>query len=172
MNMDYKTDQTHDRICYVDMDGVIADFDKKYFEISGKLADSVSDQELWKAIETHGKAKFFAEMPWMPDGKTLWNYVNQNFLKVKILTALGKTDAVDGQSTKGKREWLRHNIPALSDSDIIMVRNRHQKKRYSSPQSIIIDDTPVVIEEWTQKGGIGILHTSAAETIGILKEYV
>lgn len=164
--------QVHNITCYVDMDGVIADFDRGYFELTGKTSESTPDEDLWRDIERHGKSKFFSELPWMTDGKTLWEFVINNFLKIKILTALGKSDAVDGQTTKGKRAWLLHNIPALTDSDIIMVVNKHKKRHYSTPESIIIDDTPVVIQEWNKKGGIGILHKSATETIGILKNYV
>ncbi len=159
--------------CYVDMDGVLADFDKGFYDISGGIeSNKVSDSELWSIIDAYGKSKFFSELPWMVDGKELWSFVIQNFLNVKILSALGKTDKVDKLTSTGKREWLSHNIPSLTEDDIILVDNKHQKKRWSKPGDIIIDDTEIVIQEWNKKGGIGILHKTAAETINILKRYV
>jgi hypothetical protein len=42
----------------------------------------------------------------------------------------------------------------------------HSGKR---EQAVLIDDYPKNIKEWTAKGGIGILHTSASSTIRQLK---
>ena len=164
--------EDYNRTVYVDMDGVIADFDKSFQEITGRTSDSVQDQELWAAIDAHGKAKFFSELLWMPGGQELWKFVTDNFLKVKILSALGKSDKIDKQTTQGKLVWLRHNIPALQLDDIILVQNKHRKKHYCKMGDIMIDDTPTVIDEWSKKGGIGILHRTTKETINILKKYV
>jgi hypothetical protein len=168
MNMeDYR------RIVYFDMDGVLADFDKGFYEItSGLSSDNVSDEELWARIEAYGKARFFSELPWMPGGKEMWSFAAENFLNLKILSALGKSDRINKQTTQGKTAWLRHNIPSLRLDDIILVENKHKKRHYSKPGDIIIDDTPIVIQEWIKKGGIGILHKTAQETINQLKKYV
>ena len=124
------------------------------------------------AIDAYGKSKFFSELKWMPGGKELWAFVNQHFIRVKILSALGKTDKIDKKTSTGKREWLSHHIPSLTSDDIILVDNKHHKRRYCKPGDIIIDDTPIIIEEWNKKGGIGILHKTAGETINILKRYI
>ena len=42
--------------------------------------------------------------------------------------------------------------------------------RHTGENHILIDDLPNTIEEWNNKGGIGILHTSAATTIKELKK--
>ena len=165
-------EQEYKRIYYVDMDGVIANFDKGFEEIAGVSPKTLSNDKLWEIINTHGKAKFFSDLPWMPDGKELWTFVTQNFLRVKILTALGRSNKTDNQTTTGKKMWLRKNIPSLQDSDIIMVENKHRKRHYSTPNSIIIDDTEVVIQEWTHKGGIGILHRNTRDTISKLEQYI
>lgn len=162
----------HERIVNVDMDGVICDWEGYAVKLMGKPIDNMPDTEIWPVIEDYGKSKFFSEMPWLSGGKELWNYVTSNFLKVKILSALGNTDAVDKQTSTGKMEWLRHNIPNLSADDIILVQNKHKKRHYAKPGDIMIDDNETVIHEWLKKGGIGILHKTAQETISKLKEYV
>ena len=165
--------EEHKRIVYVDMDGVLADFEEGFRKISGGIScKSLSDTELWSIIDTHGKSKFFSELEWMPGGKELWSFVTQNFLQVKILSALGKSDKVDKQTSTGKIQWLRSHIPSLQPDDIILVDNKHRKRHYSKPVDIMIDDTEVVISEWIKKGGIGILHKTTSETINKLKEYV
>lgn len=161
------------RIVYLDMDGCISDFDGAFENLFGFKTSQTEDNVIWSKIEGYGKTRFFAEMPWTIDGKELWDYVYNNFLEVKILTALGKTDAIDGgKGSKGKRLWLLKNIPILQDSDIIMVSNKHKKRHYSKPDDIIIDDREIVVQEWNKKGGIGILHKTAADTINKLKQYV
>jgi 5'-nucleotidase len=164
--------ENYNRTVYVDMDGVLADFEGGFYKLSGISIENISDPEMWAKIEAHGKAKFFSELEWMSGGKELWQYITDNFLKAKILSALGKSDKIDRQTTQGKLMWLRHNIPSLQLDDIILVDNKHKKRRYSKPGDIIIDDTEIVIIEWIKKGGIGILHTSTTETISQLKKYV
>ncbi len=39
----------------IDLDGVVADFEKFYEEAFNHRHDSVSDEEMWKCINTHGK---------------------------------------------------------------------------------------------------------------------
>ena len=165
-------DDDYKRTVYCDMDGVLADFEGGFYKISGVSIENISDPEMWAKIDAHGKSKFFAELEWMSGGKELWQFIMNNFLKVKILSALGKSDKIDKQTTRGKLMWIRHNIPSLQLDDIILVDNKHKKRHYSKPGDIIIDDTPVVIQEWIKKGGIGILHRTASDTIARLKQYV
>ena len=165
-------DENVNRSIFVDMDGVLADFEGGFYRLAGVGVNDVTDPEMWSRIDAYGKAKFFSELDWMDGGKELWQFATNNFLKVKILSALGKSDKIDKQTTQGKLTWLRHNIPTLQMNDIILVENKHKKRHYSKPGDIIIDDTPVVIQEWIQKGGIGILHKTAPDTIAELKRYV
>ena len=44
------------------------------------------------------------------------------------------------------------------------------KAKFSHQNNILIDDRKDTIDAWNAKGGIGILHTSAASTIAQLKE--
>ena len=164
--------ENYNRTVYVDMDGVLADFEGGFYKLSGIGVKNVSDPELWSKIEACGKAKFFSELEWMGGGKEIWQFVANNFLNAKILSALGKSDKIDKQTTQGKLMWLRHNIPSLQLEDIILVDNKHKKRHYSKPGDIIIDDTEIVIQEWIKKGGIGILHKTASDTIAQLKQYV
>jgi len=158
------------------MDGVLVDFRKGAanlgINIDPQDKQNSNDEELWQAVNAHGKAKFFEELPWTPDGKQLWKFTTENFLNIKILTALGKSDKTDQLTSKGKRAWLRINIPPLRDRDIHMVPNKHAKKHYARPGDILIDDTPLCISEWLKKGGIGILHTNTQDTTRQLEKYI
>lgn len=178
MNKEKDTNISRDRIVYVDMDGVLANFHGYFKHLFGwdlpKGDDKRPelDKQMWDSINQYGKAKFFEELPWVPDSKYMWSFITDNFVNVKILSALGKTDLEDGLTKQGKLVWLRHHLPKLKDEDILLVVNKHQKKRYSRPGDIIIDDTPLVIDEWNAKGGHGIFFKSAEDVVEQLKQYV
>ena len=44
------------------------------------------------------------------------------------------------------------------------------KAKYANKDSILIDDRKQNIDHWIESGGIGILHTSAKDTIKQLKK--
>ena len=163
---------THDVKIRVDLDGVLCNFAEYYKQLFGKNNETIPDLELWKDIDGYGKAKFFEELPWMPGGKEMWKYITDNFIDVKILSSLGKSDFTNKQTSQGKRAWLHKNIPSLTDKNIYFVQNKHQKQRFSGPGRIIIDDTPVIIDNWRAAGGIGILYKSAPQVIDELGKYV
>ena len=50
------------------------------------------------------------------------------------------------------------------------IAQAYLKKNYAAPNHILIDDKKSNIDEWRAAGGIGILHTSAADTIQQLKK--
>lgn len=174
-------EEKYDRIVYCDMDGVLCGFIEGFSLLpsSNRLTPEEYDSKtgkkdsFWKIIDDYGKENFFAGLPWKKEGgKELWNYLNDNFLHVKILTALGKSDVQDSLTSRGKTRWLHLNIPMLNQKDIIMVPNKHAKKHYAKSDDILIDDTEICIQEWIQKGGIGILHKTLNQTIGAIKKYI
>lgn len=161
-------------VIYVDMDGVIADFNKGFKSITGSEGLSAIEYEkkhgknsIWKVIDNYNKTKFFENLPWTEDGKDLWDYLNKTHNNIKILTALGRTN---GHSSTGKKNWLNKHLPNLYDNEIVMVPNKHAKKHWATPYSIIIDDSDIVITEWRKKGGIAIHHQNTKDTIKKLKE--
>ena len=52
----------------------------------------------------------------------------------------------------------------------LILRSAERKQEFATPQSILIDDRKDNIDRWKEAGGIGIYHTSAADTIQQLKK--
>ena len=174
-----KSFNSHDRTVYVDMDGVLADFHGYFKQMFGwdlPKGDAENkpelDKKMWNQINDYGKAKFFENLPWISGSKAMWNFLVDNFVNVKILSALGKSNDSSEPVKVGKMAWLNRHIPKLRESDIILVAHKHKKQEYSKPGNIIIDDTPVVIEEWKTKGGTGIFFTNADNVISKLEKLV
>ena len=147
---------------YCDMDGVLVDFDRGYQELTGmttQQADAIGGDTFWEPLTKAG-AKWWITLNWMPDGKQLWNYIKK-YTPI-LLSAPSKQES----SRLGKRVWVKRELPDVK----LILRPASQKQQYASPTSILIDDREKNIDQWEAAGGIGILHTSAANTIEQLKQ--
>lgn len=149
-------------IIYCDMDSVLVDFDRGYQELAGmttQQADAKGVEAFWDPISKAG-AKFWITLKWMPDGKQLWDYIKK--YNPILLSAPSREES----SKLGKRVWVKRELPGVK----LILRYASQKQEYASPTSILIDDRQKNIDQWEAAGGIGILHTSTANTIEQLKQ--
>jgi hypothetical protein len=150
------------------MDGVIADFDKQYrqlYRMSPKEADD--KKEFYKLFDNFIETGQFAKLDMTQDAKLLLQFLDSTGIPVEILSSTAsekRHDAIAPQKT----EWLlKHGI----HYPINLVPGKRLKRTYAKPDHLLIDDTGVNIDQWRVDGGIGILHTDALTTIGILKMY-
>jgi hypothetical protein len=156
-------------IIFCDMDGVLVDFDKGYEELTGKPTKHVDLQdknEFWglldRSLDEKGLTEYdyWVNLDWMPDGKTLWDYIKG--YNPYILTA----PSLDPGSRQGKNEW----VTRLDGMKKLYFKPAKFKSEYAGKNRILIDDRPDTIDRWNAAGGIGILHTSAANTIQQLQK--
>ena len=154
---------------YLDMDGVIADFDKRYkarYKMEPREAEE--HKEFDKFFTQFINDGEFATLDLMPDAMELINYLRSVKVPTEILSS-SASEKRDPDIRPQKLEWLKkHNI----EFPAIIVPGKRHKKDYSNKNTLLIDDTPVNIDQWRREGGIGILHTDALTTINILKMYV
>jgi hypothetical protein len=145
---------------YCDMDGVLVDFDKGYKELTGTEASfDTPKEEFWEPITKAG-APFWIKLQWMPDGKQLWSYIKP--FNPQLLSAPSREES----SKIGKFVWVKRNVPGTK----LILRSAERKQEFATPNSILIDDRADNIQRWKDAGGIGIHHTSAADTIQQLKD--
>ena len=150
---------------FSDMDGVITDFDQSFKKYSDGLAPAdyekkFGKEKFWELIDGKGKVGFWVGMPWMEDGKQYWDYIKD--YDVELLSSPSRSST----SRLGKRLWVRNNLPGIK----LTLAQAAKKQNYAAPNHILIDDRKSNIEQWRSQGGIGILHTSAADTINQLKK--
>jgi 5'(3')-deoxyribonucleotidase len=154
---------------FCDMDGVLVDFDKGYKELTGATTHHVDAQgkdEFWNLFNNSLKEKgiseyqYWANLDWQPGGQELWNFIKP--YKPYILTA----PTYNPESREGKREWVQR----LDGMKNIYFRPAKSKSDFSGKDKILIDDREDTIDKWNAAGGIGILHTSAQNTINQLKQ--
>ena len=146
---------------YSDMDGVLADFESGYEKLTGVdlKGEFVKGDDFWKPISKAGVG-FWAGLKWMSDGQKLWNYIKP--YKPDLLSAPSREDS----SRIGKHVWVKQKLPGTK----LILRYAKQKQELATPESILIDDRQINIDQWEAAGGIGILHTSADDTISQLKK--
>ena len=96
----------------------------------------------------------------MSDGEQYWNYIKD--YDVELLSSPSRSST----SRLGKRLWVRNNTPGVK----LTLAQAAKKQNYAAPNHILIDDRKSNIDQWIAAGGIGILHTSASDTISQLKK--
>ena len=151
-------------IIYFDMDGVLADFEAGFLKVSGQdlslLPDDVfADKETKDKVFAH--PTFFIDLPVLPGAKDMVAYAMGYDADVQILTATGYSneDAVRAQ----KHKWIAKHFPEITE--IHTVPKSTDKAQFAWPDVILIDDRlEKSIVPFRAKGGIGIHHTSPADT--------
>ena len=147
---------------YCDMDGVLTDHDKKYYELTGinLKGNFIKADKFWGPINREG-SKFWSDLEWMPGGKQLWNYI-KHYHPI-LLTAPSPKES----SKKGKREWIDREIN--SEQHVIFEKAK-KKHLHSGKNKILIDDREDTIDSWNKAGGIGILYINTKDVIAKLKK--
>jgi hypothetical protein len=147
---------------FLDMDGVLADFDGHYEQHFGvRLPRSISDPPgMWENIRAHGS--FYLDMPLMPDALTLWNGVAH--LAPTLLTGVPHSQVPAAESHR--RGWARQHLGA--DVEVICCKSR-DKRLHGQPGDVLVDDWTLYRHLWLKMGGVFVLHTSAADSLEQLK---
>ena len=153
---------------FVDLDGVLVDFDSavEASSLFNKKEDWVKAGEnfddLPKDIFLHAKK--------MHDADELVNYLNPLY-EWQVLTAIPKKYKIP-EARLHKFMWCKENYNIYPAR--INVCYRVEKQYYAAEDNlepnVLIDDNAGNIKEWSKKGGIGILHTSASNSIAELNK--
>lgn len=150
---------------YLDMDGVLVDFEAGYSKIARgmgikEFSATFGEKEARNNYLNAG-TEFWANLNWIHGGKELWNASSLLFERVCILSSAGTTDPQKATTVEaGKREWLRKNIPSVSQDNVFIVRGKHLKQNLAARNAILVDDLPSTIQTWNLRGGFGILHNA------------
>ncbi len=144
---------------FVDMDGVLADFDSHHGAVFGFRSDKLLDNVDWAAVDR--LKDFYLNIPPMPDLNVLWDFISP--LSPIVLTGVPAAVGVAGDN---KRAWVRRHLGAH-----VEVRCCPSKEKFLHARAgdILIDDWEKYRHLWEAKGGRWITHTSAENTIDALK---
>ena len=146
---------------YVDLDGVLADFNAYYF----KKYRTFNYDEFKDEVLNH---KLYTKLPPMfRMSQFITRVVSlavENHYNVEILSSthtLNRSQLIE--STKQKREWLDNN--GLAKYKLHTVSRRSQKADFVGENNILIDDQIESIEYFKQRGGKAVVYTDPDSTI-------
>jgi hypothetical protein len=151
---------------YLDMDGVIADFNKRYRELYKIYPQDADTYKVFdKFFAQFIDSREFAKLDLMPGAMDLINYLRALDIPTEILSSTS-SEKRDVPIREQKIEWLEtHKI----DFPVNLVPGKRHKKNYANPNSLLIDDTEQNISQWREAGGVAIHHKDVVSTLNILK---
>jgi len=151
---------------YLDMDGVIADFEKRYLELYGVTpASTRNNKEFGGFFDKFIEGNNFTTLDLMPDAMDLVRALRNALPPTQILSSTASPNRHEAIS-KQKIEWLETQG---IDFQRNLVPGKELKKKYARTDTLIIDDTESIIDDWRAAGGVAILHKNVADTLVQLK---
>lgn len=160
---------------YMDLDGVMADFDGGFKKLSGKMPKEfesssefpdkkTASRAFWKLIDK--EKTFWEDLDVLPGALTLWQYVKDTYKNPAPVVLTAGPDS----ARRGKEIWVKKHLGA--NVKMILAQKGSIKHEYAlSTQEktlhVLIDDLKINVDNWNNAGEdfIGILHKSPAESI-------
>jgi hypothetical protein len=149
---------------FVDLDGVLADFDAGFAAIAGMSCREFEELHgapvFWKKVaDTSG---FFEQLAWTADGRELWDAVKHR-QGVIVLTELPPDLEAEPQKRAWCRRELGEGVPLLCCMPI-------DKHKFAVAGDVLIAARLAGRLDWEAAGGVIIHHRTAAESLAALAE--
>lgn len=144
---------------YVDMDGVLADFDEGLKRLCGvePMPQGNQPQEyqdkMWAAMRDYGN--FYYDLYPMEGAVEVFTKLFEKYGdKLEVLTAIPKPHRGMDSAKDDKLKWMKKYFPGEIVVNIVF---RAEKVKYcTGKDSILIDDWNVNTDEWAKNGGTAI----------------
>ena len=157
---------------YLDMDGVLADFDQRFRDLSGmepsEFENKYGRKAFWDLIDEEHKIKFWVGIKPMDGASALVDAVKD--YDYELLTS----PSAKKQSYLGKILWVKNHtgdvFPSKPRINFKKAKEKHLIKPQLSKTDILIDDREDTIGRWNAAGGTGIVYKSIGQTLSDLKK--
>lgn len=153
---------------YLDMDGVLADFNKRFEEMFGSRPETLYHRakhfhDNWDEFVETGQ---FMTLDLMPGAIELMKAVDSLGHEVEILSSTSNEEYYRIVSHH-KAFWLGSQGITYKQN---FVPGGSKKAAFASPWNILIDDSEHIVDHYRQAGGTAILHKDVNITIEKLHE--
>lgn len=152
---------------FLDMDGVLTDFEGRMISLYGENKNTRFKKEHWVDFILN---KNFETLDMLLSAYVLLDFVGSCKINVEILSSSGGSEYHE-EVTAQKNIWLKkHNIPYKAN----IVPGGHRKGEYAKHDTLLIDDTQTVIDNFKKCGGQVVLHNhyDVYPTIEKIKRFI
>jgi 5'(3')-deoxyribonucleotidase len=145
------------RTIYIDMDGVVADFDSYASNIVGRNVgwdhDDLTSEE-WAILAKVPNLYF--QLPLIEQSVPMVGLCKSfaSRANIEFLTAIPRKTTMPS-AKQDKIDWINEFFPGIP---VNFGPYSHDKHKWARPGDILIDDKKSNIEEWGAAGGIPIHH--------------
>lgn len=154
---------------YLDMDGVLADFDAYYFRNGRKsfVFEEFRNEVMYNDL--------FTNLPEMPQYDEfisgIYSLADEYDYDVQICSSVHSLEyEMKKRAMAQKTQWLAaHGLPNIKRN---FTERKSQKADYASRDSILIDDSLECISYFREAGGEAICHKDPTSTLKILKSII
>lgn len=137
---------------FIDLDGVLADFDQGFYSLFGRLPDrdnpTIPPQKMWDALRNH--ENFYGSLSELKGASDFFESVM--YLKPTILTGVPR----GGWAEPQKKQWVKDRWPDVP----VICTFAVNKYKHCKPGDVLVDDLPKARVNWEKAGGHFILHES------------
>lgn len=139
---------------YIDMDGVVSDFDAAIAKLFGEQGLDRNADKFWK--KTCVEAQAFLHMEPILEGVEMVRTLVAAKVPICFMTSTGGMPHHNNIAQQ-KLAWLQKH--GLGDHPVAFCMNTKGKGAFSAIGRLLIDDREKVVAEWRLRGGMGILFT-------------
>ena len=157
--------------CFLDSDGLLADFEDHCVARFGFRPSEVSVGTLWAKIHEDA-AGFWSSIPPFPGAETIVDLARPYGATVLTGCPYDPNDHknICPIADKYKRLWIEKqfgpNIP------VITCFTRSKPRYMENPGDLLVDDNLGNIEKWERAGGVGLLAATTEQTIVDLRRKI
>ena len=140
------------RTYFIDLDGVLADFDGHFEAIFGvrPIADIYSPRGMFDKIKE--RKTFFSDMPIIPGAYDFWDWLEREDFNPVVLTGYPKNNP---GASDHKKLWVRNHLGAHVP---VICCLSEDKRLHGRPQDVLVDDRLKYSQLWVNMGGVFVHH--------------
>lgn len=145
---------------YIDMDGVLADFDeglRQFFNMEPEPQGHQTDEgqgKMWEEIKEYGH--FYFDLPPIEGAIEAFKLIYEKYGDAcEILTGIPKEKRGIVHAKEDKVNWVRKYLS--EDIKVNLVLRKEKQQFVTGKDCVLIDDYRINATEWTDAGGTAIL---------------
>ena len=143
---------------FLDLDGVLADFDRGVREVTGQPPEALPLKTMWAALSR--APRFFETLAFMEDAEALWRFCAPH--RPTILTGL----PLGNWAAPQKVRWAAEHFPGVPIITC-MARDKH---KHMHEGDVLVDDRENHRAAYEAAGVVFVHHKNAKDSLRQLAE--